>query len=78
MSGVASIQVAIVRVATVQGGYGPPVGNVRVANVYGGYRPGVARVRVGDNQVATVRVAHFRWLLSGWHVSSWLLTCSQK
>ena len=42
---------------TVQGGYGPPVGNVRVANVYGGYRPGVARVRVGDNQVATVRVA---------------------
>ena len=68
---------AIVRVATVQGGYGPPVGNVRVvinrvANVYGGYCPGVARVRVGDNQVATVRVAHFRWLLSGWHVSSWL------
>ena len=79
----ASIRVAIVRVATVQGGYGPPVGNVRVvinrvANVYGGYCPGVARVRVGDNQVATVRVAHFRWLLSGWHVSSWLLTCSQK
>ena len=51
-----------IRVATVQGGYGPPVGNVRVvinrmANVYGGYCPGVARVRVGDNQVATVRVA---------------------
>ena len=77
--GVASIRVAIVRVVTVQGGYGPPVGNVRVvinrvANVYGGYCPGVASVRVVQVRVATVRVAHCGWLLSGWHESSWLLS----
>ena len=58
MSWVDIVRVASIRVATVQGGYGPPVRNVRVvinrvANVYGGYCPGVARVRVACVQLAT-------------------------